>query len=121
MNRSAVTSASPVPGIGASAAGGSPGSNGNDMAAESVVDGDFEALPSPRFPSLPSAVAIDDWDDLLGAVKARLRLIVGEVRATTIEPPARDSVAWVQDSVLECVAALDQLHTTLAHELAQRR
>ena len=121
MNRSAVTSASPVHGIGPSSAGGSPGSNGNEMAAGSLVDGDFVPLASPRFPSLPSAVAIVDWDDLLGAVKARLRLIVGEVRARTIEPPARDSVAWIQDSVLECVAALDQLHTTLAHELEQRQ
>ena len=121
MNGSAVTSASPVPGIGTSAAGTSPGSNGNDMAASSVLDGNLVPLASPRFPSLPAAVAIGDWDDLLGAVKARLRLIVGEVRARTIEPPVRDLVAWVQDSVLECVAALDQLHTTLAHELEQRQ
>ena len=86
-----------------------------------MLDGNLVPLASPRFPSLPAAVAIGDWDDLLGAVKARLRLIVGEVRARTIEPPVRDLVAWVQDRVLECVAALDQLHTTLAHELEQRQ
>lgn len=85
------------------------------------ADGDFVPNGDPRFPTLPVGVAIGDWDDLLAAVKSRLRLIVGEVRARTIEPPVRDSVAWVQDSVLECVAALDQLHTTLTEELQHRQ
>jgi hypothetical protein len=64
-----------------------------------------------------SGVAIEDWDILLSAVKARLTLTVGE------EPGLRvhDDAGRVRASVLECVAALDQLHTTMTHELDRRR
>jgi diguanylate cyclase len=68
-----------------------------------------------------SDVAIGDWDDLLSAVKARLRLTVGALPASTPEPQAHDAAARTQASVLECVAALDQLHTTLTHELGRRQ
>lgn len=60
-----------------------------------------------------------DWNDLFAAVKARLRTLVGErvtVR-TVLSAPVRAS--QVQAGVLECVAALDQLHATLVQELAR--
>jgi diguanylate cyclase (GGDEF)-like protein len=72
-------------------------------------------------PGLPSDVAIGDWHDLLNAVKARLRLIVGEWLAATPEPHRHDTAGRFHASVLECVAALDQLHTTLTHELGRRQ
>ena len=62
----------------------------------------------------PAPVAIADWDDLLHAVKARLRLIVGA------QTPASDAAMRVQAGVLECVSALDQLHLTLSLEIGQR-
>lgn len=73
------------------------------------------------FPPFSLDVAIRDWDDLLCAVKDRLRLTVGELEAAPSELQAQDTTHRVQTSVLECVAALDQLHTTLAHELSRRQ
>lgn len=64
-------------------------------------------------------IRLCDWNDLFSAVKARLRDTVGErvtVR-TLLTAPARAS--QVQASVLECVAALDQLHATMLQELAR--
>ena len=70
-------------------------------------------------PGLPSVVASGDWDDLLNAVKARLRLTVGEWLAATPEPQQHDTAGRFHASVLECVAALDKLHATLTHELGR--
>ena len=61
-------------------------------------------------------VSIEDWDSLLHAVKARLRLTVGE----SLTRQFNGEAAPVQASVLECIEALDQLHTTLSNALAQR-
>ena len=72
-------------------------------------------------PSLPADVAIGDLDDLLCAVKAKLRLTVADRLAQIPELRALQAAAAVQASVLECVAALDQLHLTLSHELARRQ
>ena len=63
-----------------------------------------------------SGVAIEDWDILMDAVKARLKLTVGEEPG----PRVHDEARWVRDSVLECVAALDQLHTTMTHQRDRR-
>jgi diguanylate cyclase (GGDEF)-like protein len=63
-------------------------------------------------------VAIGDWEILMSAVKARLRLSVGE----PAELAQRQAVgAQVRTSVLECVAALDHLQAGLTHELARFR
>ena len=72
-------------------------------------------------PTLTSDVAIADWEDLLNAVKERLRLTVGKWLVTTPEPPVHAKAGWVQASVLECVTALDQLQVTLANELGRCR
>lgn len=74
-------------------------------------------------PGLPTNDTVDDWDALLNAVKAGLRLaVVGNQRlAATSEPQVHDTASRVQASLLECVAALDQLHTTLKRELGRRR
>lgn len=68
-----------------------------------------------------SDVAMGDWDDLLSAVKSRLRLTVGELLATLPEGKVPDAAHRVQASVLECVTALDQLQLTLRHELGRRQ
>lgn len=69
----------------------------------------------------PAPVAIADWDDLLGAVKARLRLLVGESAGAPAFGPEPDAAVRVQAGVLECVSALDQLHLTLLHERERLR
>ena len=71
-------------------------------------------------PAVSSDVAIGDWEELLSAVKARLRSTVGELLAELPEHQLPDAAHRVQASVLECVTALDQLHLTLSHELARR-
>jgi hypothetical protein len=68
-----------------------------------------------------SDVAIGDWDDLLSAVKSRLRLTVGELLAALPEGQVPDAAHRVQASVLECVTALDQLQLTLSHEFERRQ
>ena len=70
----------------------------------------------PTQPCPSTDIPLEDWDDLFGAVKARLRQIVGEGLADLPEPHLRGAVARMQANVLECVAALDQLHTTPLNE-----
>lgn len=80
---------------------------------------DRASAPSPPALTLRGPVddvSIEDWDSLLHAVKARLRLTVGE----SLTQQLNGAAAPVQASVLECVEALDQLHTTLSHALARR-
>ena len=62
---------------------------------------------------LPADVAVRDWDSVLRAVKTRLRVTVAERLAATSEHRVHETADRVQASVLECVAVLDQLQTTL--------
>ncbi|WP_092007616.1 hypothetical protein [Polaromonas sp. OV174] len=75
--------------------------------------GPLARLPPP---SHPLNIAIGDWDELFRAVEERLTLIVGTRPAGTPEPQMRDTAGRIQVVVLECVSALDQLHTALTHE-----
>ncbi len=60
-------------------------------------------------PSLHSSdVSLTDWRDLFNAVLTRLR-------ATAVEAGAEPVGSGMRAAVLECVAALDQLHGTLTH------
>lgn len=86
-----------------------------------AVDARVVALARVVLPDLASDVAMGDWEALFGAVKARLRLSVGEPPAATREPPLQGESGRVRARVLECMTALDQLHTTLAHELGRRQ
>lgn len=80
------------------------------------------AINAPRGTTLlelTSDVAIEDCDLLLSAVKARLKLILAECpNSTTAPPPAMTE--RIQANVLECAVALEQLRTTLMHELDRR-
>lgn len=66
------------------------------------------------------SVAIEDWDALFGAVKARLTLIGQPQDALGAEPPTAYALEAARAAVLECVQALDQLHATARQELARR-
>ncbi len=61
-------------------------------------------------------VAIEHWDDLFRSVKARLRNTVDVHLAALTLPLADVAAEQVRSRVLECVSALDQLHSTLTHE-----
>jgi diguanylate cyclase len=71
------------------------------------------ASSTPVMPASRSAdEAIGDWDHLFDAVTSRLRQIAGASAA---------GGASVQTGVLECAAALDQLHAMMRHGLGRRR
>lgn len=65
-------------------------------------------------PPATAIISIDEWGALLGTVKARLRMAVGE----THRPGFNDTPQAVRASVLECVDALDQLHVMLGDALS---
>lgn len=83
------------------------------------------AAASP--PATASAVSVGedevapcDWDALLSAVKARLRSVVAESHVVDTLPSDGIHADHIRTSVLECAAALDQLHETLVHEVVLR-
>lgn len=83
-----------------------------------------ELDPGPRYSPADcgsSDVAIGDWDTLFSAVEARLTATVDELIAALPATSASTCANQVRVSVLECVAALHQLHSTVAHELARRQ
>ena len=63
-----------------------------------------------------SAIQIADWDALFFAIAARLSASVGEWPAQTPESQLQDRAAQVRLTVLECVEAMNLLHTTLTSE-----
>jgi hypothetical protein len=75
-------------------------------------------MPVPTY--APMDIADDDWDDLLMAVKDRLRLTVGE-RPIRPGEVLKCPLATIQASVLECVAALGQLQLGMKHSRERRQ
>lgn len=75
-----------------------------------------------RMPSVASSVcaplniSVEDWDTLFRAVEERLKRMIDERHTATSHPRMHDLRGSVQETVLECVAALDQLHAVLTHE-----
>jgi len=64
-------------------------------------------------------VAVVDWDVLFSAVTARLQQVVGSSRP--LELLAGDEAGQVRTQVLQCVAALEQLHHTMSHYIERGR
>ena len=71
-------------------------------------------------PDRPLEIAIKDWDVLFRAVEARLLLSVSHRLASVPKSQATEAAELVQSIVLECVAALHQLHIALTQERDQR-
>ena len=84
-------------------------------------DAKLPLLVSPPRGVQSTDVGIGDWNDLLCAVKVRLTQIVRHPPGVSHDSLLLDQANWVQAGVLDCVAALDQLHSTLTHELARCR
>ncbi len=88
--------------------------------AVQAADG-VAALARKLAPGLPIDVAIGDRDALLCAVNERLVQAVGARMAEKSRPLDAGTASQLQADVLECVAALEQLHATLAQELGRRQ
>lgn len=74
-----------------------------------------EKAPAPHH----ADIAVDDWDLLFRAVRARLRSTVsGPVTAASGNV---NSALQTQEAVLDCVAALESLHTALIYERSEMR
>lgn len=73
--------------------------------------------PPPEPANLPPETTTEDWDDLFCAVRARLERTVGTLAAPT---RTGEAVVLIRSSVLECVEALGQLQSMLAHERNRR-
>ena len=70
---------------------------------------------------VPSDVAMANWDDLFGAVTARLRSTVDEHLLSTSERQVAGATKRIQTCVLECAAALDQLQEIHSRDFDRRR
>lgn len=81
--------------------------------------GNVNAMARRLAQSTELAITPTDWDLLFGAIKARLKLLVGGDSTPRQALPGNDMPDWVRDNVLECVGALDLLHAALKHERAQ--
>ena len=68
------------------------------------------------------SIAMQDWDTLFTAVKARLTLLAQPVSAPGQQPPPLDAanVERLCAAVLECVTALDSLHNTARDALTRQ-
>ncbi len=84
--------------------------DGDGVVARAPVDRRMDA----RVTSVWSDVAIEDWDDLFRAVTTRLTLTFDNPQASTVS-------ARLRAVALECVEALEQLRTTMTHELCRRQ
>jgi len=65
-------------------------------------------------------ISIADWDLLFHSVQRRLSAAVGARLASAPAPQADDRADHVQATVLECISAMEQLHTTLTLERQSR-
>ncbi|MCV2363879.1 GGDEF domain-containing protein [Paucibacter sp. DJ1R-11] len=93
----------------------------------SAQDG-VNAVQARRLAAAAADVSLADWSVLLDAVKLRLRAsVAGPSGPAGLAEPLQAGAAspaapspQLQRTVLECVDALDQLQSTLLHELARR-
>ncbi|QTN21103.1 GGDEF domain-containing protein [Rhizobacter sp. AJA081-3] len=86
-------------------ANGNGNGNGNGHA------GNGHSAP-PVAADVANDVAVADWNDMLQAVKERMRQLGDAMRSHDADAPS---------GVLECATALDQLQETLLHELGRHR
>ncbi len=76
---------------------------------------------APGQPPGASTFAVENWNAMFDAVESRLRSTVGERSAEATDPTVSGASDRVRTSVLECAAALEQLHAALTLERAGRR
>lgn len=65
-------------------------------------------------------ISVRDWDVLYGAIQTKLMLSVDSI-CESAECPLSQAVEHLHVTVLECVAAMDLLHTALSQERSLSR
>lgn len=83
-----------------------------DSARNKLENGAAEAA---QLAAIATDVAIGDWHTLLSAVRLKLRLSAEQQPHR--ESNAQDALDHIQDDVLHCAQALDQLHATMLHHI----
>lgn len=66
-----------------------------------------------------TGIAFGDWDDLFNAVQQRLAAIASGQISAAVAPTAV-TAGPARSAILDCVAALEQLHATVTAELVRR-
>lgn len=97
-------------------------------ASDGLARDGVNAVQARRLAAAAADVSLADWSVLLDAVKLRLRAsVAGPSGPSELAGPQLAGAAspaapspQLQRTVLECVDALDQLQSTLLHELARR-
>lgn len=64
----------------------------------------------------PLQISTEDWDIMFRAVQLRLAEAVGQRSASSFSPQTGEVAGRIQAVVLECVSAMAQLHSALAHQ-----
>ncbi len=96
---------------------------GKGTAAEGLRWPEVAAVRPEAKPGARVSIGVDDWDVMFEAVRARLIHSVGERLGELPDLPhhsAELSASLVQAVVLDCVSALEQLHSALQQERSQR-
>ena len=76
--------------------------------------------PDTALGCAPTIIATSDWDTLFQAILERLENCVNDQSAKAVEQPLHEWRIATKTTVLECAAAMRQLHTALAVERQQR-
>jgi len=61
-------------------------------------------------------MSIEDWNLLFRSIELRLRATVGDRPESAPPPQVDDFAGKIQVAVLECISAMEQLHTALTYE-----
>jgi diguanylate cyclase (GGDEF)-like protein len=79
-------------------------------------DGSGGPLTAPECSERCGGLNMDDWHEMLQAVKARLRLSVATPGPVSGDTPIHEPSRGLQAAVFDCLAALDQLQEVLRQE-----
>jgi diguanylate cyclase (GGDEF)-like protein len=91
----------------------------NLLSAVKEVEAVDDTSKEPSASLTSRDIAAEDWEALMNAVKARLERAVADLPHEAPDQAPKHTPGFIRSSVLECVAALDHLHSTLLHELAR--
>lgn len=94
---------------------------GSDGASIEAIVANIAELAHAQQGAISLDASVQDWDMMFRAVEERLTSAVGKVLVATPGLEPQTAAVLVQTIVLECVAALGQLHVALAQERGQRK
>lgn len=77
--------------------------------------------PDGALKAQPACIAPDDWDELYHAIQSRLEDCVEGAFNKSLVRPLHERQAATKAAVLECVASMTHLHTSLKRERQARK